>query len=260
MKPGSVSSGRPYPEKSLIIRFLEAVMPLFFFSLAAVVAGVALGAAIGFYGWFSSLLGGLGGESMPGRLVVTGISLGFSYYAYGWVLMVVIPAACLLLGSARLKPYRGPAVSVRALPWYIHNAMVFVARYSFLDFVTPTIYLQIFYRLMGMKIGRDVMINSTAITDLSLIELGDRATIGGSASVIAHYGQGGYLVVSPVKIGAGATIGLRATVMAGVEVGEGAKVLANSFVLPNTRIPPGETWGGVPAAKWEPERARALSD
>jgi acetyltransferase-like isoleucine patch superfamily enzyme len=102
---------------------------------------------------------------------------------------------------------------------------------------------------MGMKIGSGVYINSTAVVDPSLIEIQDRVTIGGSASILAHYSQGGYLVVSPVKIGRGATIGLRAVLMGGVEVGEGAKVLANSFVLPNTKIPAGETWGGIPAVK-----------
>ena len=71
----------------------------------------------------------------------------------------------------------------------------------------------------------------------------------GTPSIIAHYGQGGFLVVAPVKIGAGATIGLRASIMGGTEIGENAKVLANSFVLPNTKIPAGETWGGIPAVR-----------
>ena len=35
---------------------------------------------------------------------------------------------------------------------------------------------------------------------------------------VVHYAQGGYLVIAPVKIGAGATIGLRAVIMGGVEV------------------------------------------
>jgi acetyltransferase-like isoleucine patch superfamily enzyme len=177
------------------------------------------------------------------------VLLAISYYAYGFALMVIAPTACLLLGAARLKAYRGPSVAIAAIPWYVQNTMVFLVRYSFLEFVTPTIYQQIFYRLMGMKVGTDAYINSTAVMDPSLVELGDRATIGGSASIIAHYGQGGFLVVAPVKIGAGATIGLRASIMGGTEIGENAKVLANSFVLPNTKIPAGETWGGIPAVR-----------
>lgn len=110
---------------------------------------------------------------------------------------------------------------------------------------------------MGMRIGRNVTINSTALADPSLIEMGDGVTIGGSASIMAHYAQGGYLVIAPVRIAAGATIGLRAIIMGGVEVGEKARVLAGSFVLPNTCIPAGETWAGIPARRIELERADA---
>jgi acetyltransferase-like isoleucine patch superfamily enzyme len=102
---------------------------------------------------------------------------------------------------------------------------------------------------MGMKIGHGVAVNSSAICDPSMIELGDQVMIGGSASIMAHYAQGSYMVIAPVRIGKKATIGMRAIIMGGVEVGDGAKVLANSFVLPNTKIPDGETWGGIPAVK-----------
>jgi hypothetical protein len=47
--------------------------------------------------------------------------------------------------------------------------MTLVVRYSFLEFVTPTVFSQMYYRLMGMKIGRNVTLNSTAIADPSLI-------------------------------------------------------------------------------------------
>jgi acetyltransferase-like isoleucine patch superfamily enzyme len=136
--------------------------------------------------------------------------------------------------------------------------MTLVVRYSFLEFVTPTPFSQMYYRLMGMKIGRHVTLNSTAIADPSLIELEDGATIGGSANILAHYAQGGFLVIATVKIGAGATIGMRAVIMGGVEVGAKAKVLANSFVLPHTKVPAGETWAGIPAQRIElPRRADA---
>ena len=158
------------------------------------------------------------------------------YFAYGLSLLVIAPALNFLFGG-RLSPYRGSAVTLAALRWYVHCTMTLVVRYSFLEFVTPSPFSQLYYRLMGMRIGRGVTLNSTAIADPSLIELGDHVTVGGSANILAHYAQGGFLVIAPVKIGAGATIGMRAIIMGGVEVGEKAKVLANSFVLPNTKIP-----------------------
>ncbi len=238
-------------------RFLSIIGPLPFMALAIVVAGLALGAAVFVY---QHLFAGPLSE-MSTWLVypATGLALATSYFAYGLSLLVIAPALNFLLGG-RLKPYRGSAVSLTALRWYVHCTMTLVVRYSFLEFVTPSPFAQLYYRLMGMKIGRNVTINSTAIADPSLIEMEDNATIGGSASILAHYAQGGYLVIVPVRICNGATIGLRAVVMGGVEVGAKAKVLASSFVLPNTKIPPGETWAGIPAQKIELARNQPAAE
>jgi non-ribosomal peptide synthetase-like protein len=238
-------------------RFLSIIGPLPFMALAILVAGLALGVAVfAFEQLFSAPLAAVTSWL---RYPLTGLALAASYFIYGLSLLVIAPALNFLLGG-RLKPYRGPAISLTALRWYVHCTMTLIVRYSFLDFVTPSPFAELYYRLMGMKIGRNVTINSTAIADPSLIEIEDGATIGGSASVLAHYAQGGYLVIAPVKIGAGATIGLRAVIMGGAEVGAKAKVLASSFVLPNTKIPAGETWAGIPAQRIEIARHRASAE
>ena len=235
-------------------RLLALIGPLPFIALAIAAAGLSLGTAV----WlFDEILAPmLATLSSAWRYPLTGLALASSYFAYGLTLLLVAPLLNLLLGG-RLQPYRGSAVSLMALRWYVHCTLTLVVRYSFLEFVTPSPFAQLYYRLMGMKIGRNVTINSTAIADPSLIEMADGVTIGGSASVMAHYAQGGYLVIAPVRLGSGATIGLRAIVMGGVDVGEKARVLAGSFVLPNTRIPAGETWAGIPARRVDLERGEA---
>ncbi|MCM8611638.1 hypothetical protein [Accumulibacter sp.] len=235
-------------------RLLALIGPLPFIGLAIVAAGLSLAVAV----WlFDTLSLGLPAVSNSvWRYALTGLLLAVCYFAYGLTLLFVAPLLNLVLGG-RLRPYRGSAVSLTALRWYVHCTLTLVVRYSFLEFVTPSPFAQLYYRLMGMRIGRNVTINSTALADPSLLQLGDGVTIGGSASIMAHYAQGGYLVIAPVRIAAGATIGLRAIVMGGVEVGERAKVLAGSFVLPNTRVPAGETWAGIPAQRVELERPDA---
>lgn len=229
-------------------RLLAIFGPLPFLALAILAAGLSLGVAAWLYlAIFTPLLSDVGSVW---RYPLSGLALALCYFAYGLTLLLVAPTFNLLLGG-RLQPYRGSAVSLTALRWYVHCTLTLVVRYSFLEFVTPSHFAQTYYRLMGMKIGRNVSINSTAIADPSLIEIGDNVIIGGSASVMAHYAQGGYLVIAPVRLGAGSTIGLRAIVMGGVDVGAKAKVLAGSFVLPNTRIPAGETWAGIPAQRIE---------
>jgi acetyltransferase-like isoleucine patch superfamily enzyme len=235
-------------------RLLAIVGPLPFMALAILVAGLALG--VGVFVFEQCFSGPLAAVTSWWRYPLTGLALAASYFAYGLSLLVIAPVLNFLLGG-KLDPYRGSAVSFAALRWYVHCTMTLVVRYSFLEFVTPSALAQLFYRLMGMKIGSGVTINSTAIADPSLIEIEDGATIGGSASVLAHYAQGGYLVIAPVRIGAGATIGMRAVIMGGVEVGAKAKVLAGSFVLPNTKIPAGETWAGIPAQRIELDRDKA---
>ncbi|MFO1304968.1 MAG: DapH/DapD/GlmU-related protein [Burkholderiales bacterium] len=226
-------------------RLLALIGPLPFLALAILAMGLAVGVAAAV---FDALAPFAQSRSGWAHYALLGVALAISYFAYGLSLMLIAPALNFILGG-RLQPYRGSAVTLAALRWYVHCTMTLVVRYSFLEFVTPSPFSQLYYRLMGMKIGREVTLNSTAIADPSLIEIGDRATIGGSANLLAHYAQGGYLVIAPVRIGEGATIGMRAVIMGGVEVGAKAKVLANSFVLPNTKIPDGETWAGIPAQK-----------
>ena len=175
-----------------------------------------------------------------------GSSLAMGYFAYGFSLLFLVPALNFLFRT-KLMAWRGPYYSLPAIRWYIHNALTYLVRFTFLEFVTPTPFNLLFYRLMGMKIGDGTVINTSHISDPSLIEMGRQVTLGGSVTIVAHYGQGGYLVLAPVKIGDKATIGLRAIVMGGVQVGEGAKIMPGSVLLPKTVVPPGETWGGVPA-------------
>lgn len=177
-----------------------------------------------------------------------GFCLAFGYFLYGFTLIFVIAAANRLI-VGKIEASRGQFYSANFVRWYAHNGLTYIVRYTFLEFVTPTPISQLFYRMMGMKIGENVQINSTAISDPSMIELEDKVTIGGSATIVAHYGQAGYLVISPVRVRKGATVGLRAIIMGGADIGENAKILPNSVVMPKTVIPAGETWGGVPAQK-----------
>lgn len=221
------------------------------YGLACLVLGLSLTPSIALFRSLSDLVSQ---QNSVIQNLTYGVGIAAGFFLYGTTLIFLAPLVNNLF-RAKLKPWRGPYHSAESLKWFIHNGLTYLARFTFLEFVTPSPLSLLFYRMMGMKIGSGTVINSTWISDPSLIELGDKVTIGGSVTMVAHYGQGGLLVIAPVKIGNGCTIGLKATIMGGVTIGDGAKLLPHSVVLPKTEIPAGETWGGVPAQKIDSLRA-----
>lgn len=216
-----------------------------FYGLCIACVGAALAPAIAFFAWAR--------DAVPGHpqwleYALLGAAFGLSYLIYGVTLVFVVPVVNFCIGG-RLRPWRGAYHSTMMVRWYFHNGLAYIVRYSFLEFITPSPLNLLYFRMMGMKVGAGTYINSSHISDPSLVILEEKVTVGGSAVIVGHYGVGGYLVLSPVVIRKGATIGLRAVVMGGTEIGEGAKILPNSVILPKTRVPAGETWGGVPAQR-----------
>ena len=170
--------------------------------------------------------------------LLTAFSLITAYFLYGLTLIFVIPFFNFIMPFP-LKPFPGGYYSLTSVPRYFHNAFTYVVRYTFLEFITPTPLNIMFYRMMGMKIGKDVHLNTTNISDPALIEIEDKVTIGGSVHIIAHYAAKGYLVTAPVKIGKGTTVGLKATIMGDVQIGEKAMIAPHELILPKSRIPAG---------------------
>jgi hypothetical protein len=169
-----------------------------------------------------------------------GLGMSFGFFTYGIALIFIIPAVNFLM-PFRVKPFRGPWYSLGAIPWFIHNALTYMVRYTFLEFMTPSPVNVLFYRMMGAKIGKGVVINSTNISDPGLITLGDYVTVGGSATIFGHYGQKGYLIVAPVVVGEKTNIGLKASIMGGVTVGKEVTIKPHTALLPKTVVPDGET-------------------
>ena len=167
------------------------------------------------------------------------MSIGAGFFLYGLSVLFVVPLVNKLL-PLKVKPHRATWYSLSVVPWYYHNALTYLVRYTFLEFVTPTPLNKLFYQMMGMKIGQGTIINSTNISDPCLIEIGDFVTIGGSATLVAHYGMKGFLIIDRLVIEDKATIGLKATVFGDVVVGKGAMVMPNAVVMHKTRIPPRE--------------------
>jgi len=194
--------------------------------------GVALTPAV----WLVHTVHIFAGSWVPvAYYLALGLSLGAAFFCFGVTLIFVVP---LVNWALRInpKPWRGSAHSLEVIPWFYHNALTHLVRYSFLEFVTPTPLNVLFYRMMGMRIGKGVHIATTKISDPCLITLGDYVHLGGSSHIIGHYANKGFLVLAPVVIKKGSMIGLKASVMGDVVVGERALIKAHTVLMPKTRV------------------------
>jgi hypothetical protein len=216
-----------------VTMYLVALIPLYFIGILAM--GLSATPGVIFFNAISEAV-----DFLPPVLyyLITSCTMILSYFIYGMTLIFIIPVFNFLM-PFRLKPFRGGYFSVETVPWYFHNAFTYIVRYTFLEFVTPTPINMLFYRMMGMKIGKGAHINTTNISDPCLIEIGEKVTIGGSVHIIGHYASKGFLIAEKVKIHDRATVGLKATIMGDVEIGEGANIGPHEVVLPKSRIPAG---------------------
>ena len=110
-----------------------------------------------------------------------------------------------------------------------------------------------------------VWFNAVVRGDVAPITIGDRTNVQDGSCIHVTHETGPTHIGSDVTIGHnvtvhactihdGALIGMGSTLLDGCEVGEGAIVAAGALVLQNTKIPPHEIWGGVPAKYLKPTR------
>jgi len=135
--------------------------------------------------------------------------------------------------------------------WTIMNGLQVVA-FVPLSIITPSLFSQAYYWLMGCSIGRGAQLTSVSLNDAFQISVGDNAFIARHACINGHILENikgeRHLVLAPVRVGEDAIIGPHTQIYPGCEIGAGAVIAARAVLPKNSKGAPGETWAGVPAA------------
>lgn len=225
---------------------VQVAITLLLFAETAVILGVAAFPAVEGWLWAARRVAPLPESARVLLLCVAGAA---AYFVFGLALMVVLPVARLATLALGTPVGRFPYFSVGAFRWASFNALTLMLRFTFVNWIRVTPLLPLYHRLMGMKVGARVQINTAVVADQNLITIGDDSVIGGDVTLVAHAAERGYLVTAPVRIGRGVTVGLMAVVFPGCDIGDGAVIAAGSVLSKGTRVPPGEIWAGVPARR-----------
>jgi len=103
------------------------------------------------------------------------------------------------------------------------------------------------WRLLGVRVGRQVFDDGCGITERTLVAVGDFCTLNAGSVIQCHSVADGVFKSGYTVLEDGCTVGTGAFVHYGVTMGEGAQLRPGSFLMKGEKVPRGAHWGGNPA-------------
>ncbi|MGW2250605.1 Pls/PosA family non-ribosomal peptide synthetase [Kitasatospora sp. NPDC001660] len=101
-------------------------------------------------------------------------------------------------------------------------------------------------RVLGAKVAPEVDLHSLPPVT-GMLKLGRGCAVEAEVDLCGYWLDGDRLEVGQVKVGSGAVVGTRSTLLPGAKVGKRAQVVPGSSVT--GQVPTGQRWGGAPAVK-----------
>jgi non-ribosomal peptide synthetase-like protein len=107
----------------------------------------------------------------------------------------------------------------------------------------------LYLRALGARIGKDVVISEFEAGAIDLLTIGDYASTGGKARFANVTVVGNEVIVGPVEIGRGSTIGNGCALGPNTRLEEGAELADLTAIQEGMIVPAFERWDGSPARK-----------
>ncbi|MDN0075724.1 amino acid adenylation domain-containing protein [Crenobacter sp. SG2303] len=197
-----------------------------------------------------------------------------------WTVLAVLPIAArgdwveavTLLASTGLWYGVGSLLLVVALKWsligrYTPHAAPMWTRFVWLSEAITSVYesmaipnclnflrgtplLSYALRLFGVKIGRGVYLDTADVTEFDCVRIGDYSVFNAWSGPQTHLFEDRVMKIGRVEVGAGVTVGVRATVLYDASIGDGATLGPLTLVMKGEHIPAASLWTGTPAVPW----------
>ena len=149
--------------------------------------------------------------------------------------------------ARRLQVLRPAGCSIYDVDFWRHERFWKVCADAYLQVFNGTPFKNTIWRLLGVRIGRQVFDDGAFLTERSFATIGDHCTLNAGSVIQCHSQEDGAFKSDRTAIGAGVTLGVGSFVHYGVTVGEGAVLAPDSFLMKGEEIPERAQWGGNPA-------------
>jgi non-ribosomal peptide synthetase-like protein len=174
------------------------------------------------------------------------------YFPFYYLFFMGIPAFLLTavlkwIFIGKYKPKQRPMWS-----WNVWRSEAITSTYEalsipfLLEYMQGTPWLPLAMRLLGVKIGKRVWMNTTDITEFDMVTICDDAALNADCGPQTHLFEDRVMKVGSVKIGARTSIGAGAIILYDSELGDDTHIEALSLVMKGERLAPGTDWTGSP--------------
>ena len=179
--------------------------------------------------------------AFAGTLAAAGLLYAVVAFAF------VVAAKWLLIGRyrPRLAPMWTPFVWLSEAVTILHESLAVPAM---LNYLRGTPMLPWALRLLGARIGRGAWINTTDLTEFDCVSIGDGAELNEHSGPQTHLFEDRVMRIGHVRIGARATLGVRATVLYDASVGDDCRLGPLTLIAKGEHAQAGTSWHGTPSA------------
>lgn len=158
--------------------------------------------------------------------------------------LIAIALKWIVLG--RTKPGVYPLWGVYYFRWWFAARVAGLVHIKWLQ-GTPV--MRMYWRLLGAKVGRDVIISDYEAGAIDLIEIGDGTTFGSKTTFANGEAMGDKLIIGRITIGRDVCAG--ASVVFGHDsvIGDHAEIGDLTAIAPGALVSEAEIWDGSPARR-----------
>ena len=158
--------------------------------------------------------------------------------------LIAVAMKWIVLG--RTKPGRYPLWGAYYFRWWLAQKFSLLIHVKWLQ-GSPA--MRVYLRLLGARIGRDVLISDIDIGAVDLLSIGDGTSLGGKVKIANAEAIGNEFIIGAVEIGRDCYIGTSCVIGHDVSIGDHAELADLTAIPEHTRIGPAESWDGSPGRK-----------
>ena len=211
---------------------IEIVLTALVYCIYAAVIAVSISPSV----WLLIIvLPGLIGPVLSGQASAPVAALKASGVLAGALYLYVFVGSIFQAGMVRLlslgiKPGRYATVSLTTIRWLIYSGIYTISIRTILPLIPVTFATNMYFRIVGCRMGRNVKINTFMLNDAYLLTIEDDVIIGGNTDVSCHLFENDHLTLKPIHIGKGSLIGAHCYISPGVTIGARCIVGLNSYI------------------------------